>query len=389
MYVISIQDSFEAVIADVVAGTLPSDLFWVARRHVTSEVQELHHVTVSQTHTTVFSGPVGFEQLADNTYSVLFAGDRYTLISPAAIVNVAARDVSAAALSALGDFLVVGTDHGAVAVYDTATQTKTGEIAAAHFLDVSGVWVMPSDKVILTVGTDHHAKLWSVPHGPEAAAPARVFAKVGMADAALIGRGRNFVTAGNSADVWECGSGSVVHTWRGKCRCVATEAAEEAAAPAQCAGDRPGQSAPVLDYCNTNIYIGYESGTVQQHTSAGAGARLDLRSPISALSACGLVAIGTEDGSLVMWDPKTLLHRTLALDPNYAVEHIVARKSGDAVEVVVCNGPDMLVRVVYDGEFRTQHLVGFAELSHVRLLHCNSHTLVAASCDQLAFYSLV
>lgn len=405
MYVITIQDSFEAVIDDVKAGKTLSELFWVARRHVTTEVLEFGHVTVTQNRTTVFSGDVGFDQLEDNTYSVLFGGDHYTLISPSMVVDVAARDVSAVALSANGASLIVGTESGSVAAYNTSTKEKTGEIVAAHLLEISGVWVMPSDKVVLTMGTDHHAKLWSIPTGAEAAKPARVFAKAGMLDAALIGRGRNFVTAGNAVDVWECGSGAVVQTWKGKSRCVATDAVTDvvpgtvSGTSSGCEGHRDvsGSSlcvssavpAPGLfDYSNTTIYVGFESGTVQQHTFTGIGAHLDLHSPVSALSACGVVAVGTEDGNLVVWNPKTQVHHTLAMDPNYAVEHILARRNGEAVELVVSNGPEMLLRVVYDGEFRTQHLVGFTEMFHVRLLHSNGHTVVAATRDQLAFYGL-
>lgn len=401
MYVVTIQDSFEAVIEDVAAGKTPSELFWVARRHVTSEVQEFRQVTVSHNHTTVFTGEVGFKQLGDNKYSVLFCGDHYTLITPTNIVDVAARDVSAVALSRSGECLVVGTENGSVATYDTATKEKTGEIASAHLLEILGVWIMPSDKVVLTMGTDHHAKLWSMPTGQEKPKPARVFANVGMVGAALIGRGRNFVTAGNTVDVWECGSGAVVKTWAGKSRCVATDSAQEepknesgevlaaSMSHSSAASAGFGLSAPGFFDCdNTSIYIGFESGTVQQHSFSGDSAHLDLRSPISALSACGVVAVGTEDGNLVIWDPKTLVHRTFALDPNYPVEHLLARKIGSVVEVVVSNGPEMLVRVTYDGEFHTQYLVGFAEMFHVRLLHSNGHTLVAASRDQVAFYAL-
>lgn len=389
MYVITIQDSFEAVIEDVVAGKASTDLFWVARRHVTTETQEFHQVTVSQHHSTVFAGDVAFEQLGDNRYAVTFSGDRYTLISPTNVVDVAARDVSAAALTSNGECLVVGTDTGSVATYDTSTKEKTGEIVSAHLLQVLGVWVMPSDKVVLTMGTDHHAKLWSMPSGQQEARPARSFAKVGMVDAALIGRGRNFVTAGAALDVWECGSGEIVKTFRGKARCVATDEDGLAASnSSQALGPSSAKPSGLFDHENTLIYVGLESGTVQQHSFSGSSARLDLDSPISALAACGVVAVGTDKGSLVIWDPKALVHHTLALDPNYPVEHLAARRLGDAVEVVVSNGPELLLRVVFDGEFHVQHLVGLAEMFHVRLLHSNGHMLVAASRDQLAFYRL-
>ncbi|OVF08597.1 putative 26S proteasome regulatory subunit [Clavispora lusitaniae] len=436
MHIITIQDSFEAVISDVSAGIVSSESFWIARRRGQNEAQELHHITVSNNGSVEFSGSVQFERQSSGTYRVAFGNDAYTLVTPVATVKTTSDDVTAVAITSDGSRLVVGSASGSIATYDTATKTPIGSIRHAHLLAVSGVYVFPSDKVVLSTGDDFSAKLWPMPGTPEASQAAtsdsttkdfsdgttkdfsdsatsddtkisvpantveatRTFRhqKKAITGAVLIGRGRNFATASldGSVDLWECGSGAVVSSFRriaspeDPAQCLAVGTCDTPVAPQ----DRV-KGELLFDCDSAALYVGYASGTVQQYNIAGhfqTPHRLSLDSPISAIAVCGAwVVVGTSDGRLVMWDPSTDSQHALELDMSEPIEHIAAHQQGQSVVVVLSNGPESLLRVTFDApNFSYEYLVGLSELFRVRSVHSNGTTLVVATQDELAFFGV-
>lgn len=388
MYIITVQESLEDVVADVRSKTVDSESVWVARR--CSDREDLTYYTFNVTrgsdNDVVFtseSDGVALSLRSSHKYELAVGEATYSLLTPITKVAEKANSVTCVAVTSDESKVLVGTSAGDIVQYSTADRKVSVYRREAHYLQILKLLVFPSDKVLLSVGDDFRAQLWLLDAIDEA--PTRTFQKEKISDAALIGRGRNFVTSllDGSVDVWECGSGDIVSTFR---------RIDDLADPATCVAvgvtneRHPLSSDKLFDCENAVLYVGYELGTIQQYNIAGhfqTKVRYRLQSAVTALCVVGetLVA-GYANGEVVVYGETE--HR-LQLDLAHAVRHLHVDSTAPDLTFVLSNGPEVLLRVrLSGGTFTYSFLVGLDEMFRVQLV--SGPGLVVATGDDVAFY---
>lgn len=398
MFVVTIQNSFEDVINDVESGVVASESFWVARRDATiDELQQYFSVEVSldESKSLRFNGKAenplqtfDFKPLSGSLYSVTITEKKqsstYTLRSPTLKYPVSECGLITLSVGLeSGLEIILGTLNGNISFYDTSEEKARTTLAEAHYSTVTHLRLFPSEKVLLSVGDDLCIHLWDLVNINSLTKPTRTFMKhkKAITDAALIGRGRNFVSSSEdgSVIVWECSTGNVVSTFRRitdhsdivKCVAIATSSSE----PLE------NQFRPELLFdCEQQVvFAGYELGLVQQYSIAqncATEVKHKRDSSVSSICAIGdFLITGYEDGIVQVWDwVKNNVH-LLSLCENHSVTHLRgAIESSELLQFELSNGPEVLLSVVFDkksGQFETTYLVGFMEMFQVLLVAAN------------------
>lgn len=399
MAIVNIQDSFEEVISDVESKSIESESIWIARRFSGDEDhQEFFQIKVSldSNGNLVFECPdVAFSRSSLHNYMVTIKGECYELVSPTSKINMANDGVSAVAMTKDEQFIIVGNENGDIVQYDTASHQKTWEVKEAHYGPIVKLVVFPSDKVLLSVGDDFQTKLWAL--DPNTTTSTRTFLdqKKEITDAALIGKGRNFMTASldHSVDLWECSTGKVVSKFQridnmnDPCTCLAISSTSEKIPVGQRVGG------DLLFECEDKVvYVGYTSGTIQQFNIAGhfqTQVKYHFDSGVSSISTFGdHVVAGYENGRVVVW--RELGSYILELNENFSVRNVTVEKwDGIRAVMVVSNGPDLLLRITFDsseGSFKYKYLVGLSELFRVELVETSGGGVVVATPDEMVGY---
>lgn len=397
--IITIQDSFGDVINDVVSKTIQSEHIWVARRYSHNEDhQDLYkvNVTLKDGNLSFESSEVKFEKLGDHRYSLSIGGETYQMVAPKYKINTVKDDVTSIAVTKHNGKLIIGNSRGDLIQYDTSTQTKLLEIKEAHYSGISQLVVFPSDQVVLSVGRDFQAKLWSLDVNTKEASRTFLNQKKGISGVALIGAGRNFMTSSldGSVNLWECGSGKIVSKFQridnltDPATCLAISVDSSVVSDASVGGD-------LLFECEDKaVYVGYESGHIQQFGVAGhyqTNVKFKVDGGISSIAVSdGILVAGTANGELHVWNLSTKEHHTLQLNENYPVSNLHIEKSQNhTLVVVVSNGPDLLLRVSYNadsGSFDHKYLVGLRELFRVQLVSRKYQKLFVATEEEIVVY---
>lgn len=406
--IITVQDTIEDVIADVKSKSVQTESIWIARRFSDNEDhQEFYKVQVSLENGKLQfdSSDIQFIPRGNHRYAIVIKNDLYEVEALQYRFDTSDGAVTALTVTQNGSMLIVGTSSGDIVIYDAETRQKVRRIAGAHFAGISRLLMMPSDQALLSVGRDFQIRLWLLENGSETTTAVRTFLgqKAQISDVATIGKGRNFLSLSldGLVNLWECGSGKVVLSFRridnleDPCTCIAVSTV----------GDLPGQKDdPLLFECGDKVvYVGYESGLIQQFSVGGhyqTGVKLRPSSDtfrsgenvsVSSIVILGnCVAAGYSNGTLVVFDVEKGQEHLLELNKNYPVENLCVEKCDENESVVVAsNGPDMLLRIHFEsetGSFRYRYLVGLPELFQVELIAHNSKGTVVASNDQIAVY---
>lgn len=398
MAIVNIQDSFEDVISDVESKTIQSESIWIARRFSSDEDHQeffLVNVSLDSKGKIKFDSPdVTFSRLESHKYTVSIKGDTYELVAPAFKIDTAKEGVSAVAMTKNGQSLIVGNEKCDIVHYDTETKDKIWEVNQAHFGGILKLVVFPSDRVLLSVGMDFQTKLWSLDTTTTAATRTFVDQKKEITDAALIGNGRNFMTASRdgSVNLWECSTGSVVSKFQridnmaDPCTSLTISTSSEKVALSDLVGGDM-----IFESEDKVVYVGYASGTIQQYSVGGhyqTPVKYHYDAGVSCLATFGdHVVAGYDNGRVVVW--REMGSYLLELNEHYSVRNIQVEKwDGVRASMVVSNGPDLLLRITFDssdGTFRYKFMVGLGELFRVSLI-TGGKGVVVATHDEIVGY---
>lgn len=403
---LTIQESFETVIDEVqTLETLQEDSFWVCCRSDDDDAPlDYYTVGVSKEAITVTEDSSNrvledakFSKKGPNEYEFAI-GSHKTLLKTPIRALASPRAVSSAAVTADGRTLLIGTLLGHISVYDTEKNELLYTIGDAHFADVTQMRFFPSNKAFLSVGADLCVKIWSLEAGGSQRA-ARIFQNQtrSITDTALIGTaGRNFVSSSEdgSVNLWECGSGQLVHKFRridshnDPVTCIAVG---EGAVPSDGVSDHELH----FECENKALFVGYRSGIVQFYglsTHHQMRQRLTGRAAVSALVIWkGRLIVGYENGEVVIANIENNLavEQTLAFNRSHPIEHLEV--IANSRTIVLSNGPETVLGVsVSEGEDyhieKIRQLVGFPETHRVKAIENSNNGLVVATSEGVALF---
>lgn len=401
MTIVTVQDTFEDVINDVESKVVESESIWVARRFsVDEDHQEFYKVDVKLdgNEKVLFeSSDVQISRHGDHKYTFAIKGDQYEMLAPKHKTHTA-NNVTAVAITKNGNSLIVGNTNGDIIHYDTATKQKLLEFKEAHYAGILKLKLFPSEQVLLSVGNDLQIKLWSLERASEVAVRSFVNQKKEISDIALIGKGRNFMTSSldGSVNLWECSTGSIVSKFQriddledpSTCLAIAT-AQSKVSYQDSVGGD-------LLFECNDKfVYVGYQSGLIQQYSVAGhyqTGVKFKVDSEVASLGIFSdYVIAGYGNGQIIVWNTTADQHFTFKLNENYPVSNLhLENWNGKRATFIVSNGPDLLLRAVFDGSdgsFHYRYLVGLRELFHVELVTASSRGVIVATLEEMVEYT--
>lgn len=400
---LTLQESFLTIIDEVQAlETNAKDSFWICRRpedenapldYYTANVSKNSISIVDDSTKKALNGH--FVKNGPNDYEFAIGSEKHLLKAPLKRLS-GPSAVSSAAISPDGKTVLLGTLLGHISVYSTEIDELLYTINDAHYTDVTQLRFFPSNRAFLSVGADLSIKIWSSDAG-ESQTPARIFQNQTklITDTFLIGSGRNFVSSSEdgSVNLWECGSGQLVHKFRriddhhDPVTCIAVgevEADSETVQP-----ERHFECAAKV------LYVGYKSGLVQLYgvsTHHQMRQKLAGKAPVSAMVIWhGRLIVGYENGDVVIAniDDNLAVEKTLVFNRNYPIEHL-AVVSGTRT-IVFSNGPETVVGVsVSEGEDyhieQTRQLVGFPETFRARAIGNSDSGLLVATTDGSALF---
>lgn len=387
MYIIGVQDSFCSVIEDVRDGKVDEESFWVSRRASEDSVQELYYVKVSTKEGGIsFEAPSGVEFKDPATkkahrYELHIAEDTY-VIQGALSWHEFDTVVSLASTTTK---LIMGTSDNALLVYDLKSKKVERKIEDAHKSDVSIIKVFPSQKVILTVGLDLQIKIWLL--DGESTTPAQNLQghKAEITAIEFLGNGRNFLSGSKdgAVNLWECGSGTLVYSFRridnlnDPVNCIATAQLPQPWSVTEPLTDNE------YDTVGRELYVGYESGVIQ---SFDIGYHSQLRKqlvgfegvPVTALATAGdYIVAGYGNGHVLVWEADTIKQDIELVD--HSIDHLLfVGANGSDLQLVVGNGPDTtLLLTIGKDNYKVTYLAGTPELFSASSIACNTKVFVA------------
>ncbi|RKP28933.1 WD40 repeat-like protein [Metschnikowia bicuspidata] len=406
MQIFTIQENFEEVIADVGAGRVTTEKFWLAHRVSEQLLYFSVEVRLDNDGLLQFIGTseqpgvsLQFSPTANRLYTVAITGpasygsptypvDNYTLRTPIWKHRFRFR-VTLAELDT-ENRVILGTLDGNIHLYDTSGSRLA--TIAAHYSTITHLQLFPSGKALLSAGADFRIHIWDLDRQVPSQA-ARTFTKhtKTVTDIAFVGRGRNFVSSSDdgSAVLWECSSGNAVMVFR---RISRPKGAAKCVAVATC------RTEPVENQFRANmlfeclqivVFVGYELGLVQQYSVAqNCATAVSWQAPAPVLRVCAFkqyVVVGCGDGLVVVWDWVGGSKHSLALSAENGIENLKITAASDTeLVLVLSNGPESLFSVQFDSnthQFRITHLVGLSEMFRVLLVgRC------VATADEAAFF---
>lgn len=389
MYNITIQDSFEEVIRDVENELIKSEKFWLARIDDQAQLQYFKiNVHLTEGKTLQFEGEselkttsINFKMLAPHKYSAAIEDESgtvtYTLISPRLKKSFKGNKITLAEFDpSLNSAIFQGTLNGNIIVYDQNSWEEVGVINRAHLSSVTHLILLPSGKVLLSVGDDFRICLWDLgaEEVPKDATRAFMNQTKTITDVALIGRGRNFISASEDGSVliWECSSQCIVTEFRrvtnrtDPAKCIAVTTSDNEPEENQFRANL------LFDCAQKVLFVGYELGLIQQYSIARncpTDIKLHGSAPVTSMSISKEFLIaGYANGLIMLWDWKKGTTRELQLNQNQAVEHIFIRAEQPNLSFIVSNGPEALLQIDFDdSQFTVSYLVGLQEMFHVLL----------------------
>lgn len=395
MKILTIQDSFEEVLEDIRDAKLKEDKFWVARRDSDPNAfQELWYFTVNKEGIKSSDKNLAFEAKNNKIYEVKINDEVYRLQAPIRTKNFTSDPISCADMASDDSFAVLGTKYGDLLIIDVENFTIKKRIQNAHFSDVTSVRVFPSNKVLISTGTDLRIKIWDL-EGNLAREMLHHMSEI--TSIKLLGKtGRNFLSSSKDGTVnlWECGSGQVLYTFkrilaeRDSVNCVATDADPSI-------GHK--LSDLEIETEHTCMYVGHESGVIQKfdvgnHCLTGVKLILLERLAVTCLiSSRGIVIAGYDNGKIVFWNPtdqKPVFETRL--NDSYAINHMeVLHHDEKSVTLLVANGPETLLRLtVKDNQVEwVSYLVGLEEAFAVSGIAYKNRVLITTQ-YQIALYSI-
>lgn len=392
MTLLTIQETFEDVIYDVRNGILDKDKFWVATRSPgAEESQKLWYIEVDLGAFKGESEKIKFNQLGERKYKVTIEEEQFILHScNEKVVIPEGITVTCLAISPDKTTIVAGTVRGDIIIYSTITRQIVREIKQAHLGNVSLIRIFPSNKVILSVGSDLTIKIWSL-EGTEAR---KMIGHVQeITGAVLSGKtGRNFVTCSRDGSVilWECGSGKVVYRYR---RIGHEDDPANTIVAVHTNSTGLATSSLEFEVANQAVLVGYDSGVIQ-HFSLADHCQTRIRfvsdSKVETMDLFNdLLATGHENGQLNFWNVDLV---TRVASFSFEVGPISAIKilavSGQQVFLVLYNGLELLLKLSIDlnaHSIQTTYLVGMEEAFRVNDIAFNH--FLACGGSQLALYS--
>lgn len=387
MEIITIQDSFQEIIAEVRKGVVGFESFWLALRNSTTD--QLRNYTV--TATLDESKNVIFNTVAENdgqlvtftaasarNFNVALKGEESTetlhLLTPKYRRAFPGKGTITAAEFANGNGVFLGSSNGTIYVYDTICKETTHEWQA-HYLDVTHIRLLPSGKVLLTVGNDFRVNLWDLSERSKVPTKTFLKQKKRITDLAVIGRGRNFLTSSEDGTVavWECASQSVVTTYRqasslsDSANCIALTVSATEPEENQFRSD-------FLFECRQQVlFVGYQLGLIQQYSVArncATSIKYSREAPVTSITTLAKYVIaGFSDGYVLVWDWFSDRQYSLVLDRNHSIEHIRVT-SEHKVEFQLSNGPENLMLIHFNeetNEITKTYLIGFKEMFRVQV----------------------
>lgn len=227
MSFLSIQPSFDEVLADVQTGNVSEEEFWInfipaGDVEDAQAVEEL--VKVSKTGDDGQlefnnSNGLSFSKKAEGQFSISYKGTDFTVRVPKEKVTIDSKGPSTNAsfdVSPQHDLFMIGTDSGDLRIGNITDGKIVNTIENAHYSSILRSMFFPSGKVGLTVGLDYQIKIWDITDGT---CP-RYFLghRERITDVAMIERGRNFLSSSKDGTVklWDCASGSNISTFNRK-----------------------------------------------------------------------------------------------------------------------------------------------------------------------------
>lgn len=394
MFIITIQSTFEEVIESVKSGSVASESFWIARRDANKDELQYFDILVSldANKEVFFEGKaengekVEFVTLSSDIYHVTVLSaqksETYVLRAPKTKKsNCRTRNISLSEMNPINRNLFLGSLNGGICIYETIKNEEVGIISDAHYLSVSKLLLLPSGKVLMSIGDDFTIKLWDLSTDETPTVSTRSFMKQSkeITGVAIIGRGRNFASGSKdgTVNVWECSSGRVVTTF---CRI------SNRSDPVNCLTITTSNNEPIenefraslLFECHQKVvFVGYELGLIQQYSIArncATGIKLEHSAAVTSIASVETYIIaGYADGRVVVWDWLLEKKHFLVLNPNFPVAHISVKKSPGpkSVHFQLSNGPETLLDVDFNTEskeFDFTFLVGFKEMFTVLLI---------------------
>lgn len=391
MKLLTVQKEIADILGEVNLGESQEDKFWIAIRDSADE-DHLEYGDVR-----VESTPQGVQLSCDN-FTITQKGPKSFFIEPpgrlctAPSQSLDIRLVLAAALTRDASTLLAGTDQGTIIRFDTESKKEIDRIDNAHFSQISMLRAFPSDKVLLSAGSDYQIRIWDM--DLQNKEPARTFKqqRKRITDVALIGSGRNFVLTSEdgSAVLWECGSGKGVSTFRridnheDPALCVVVSTTDIELAPSDVVS-------PELQFeCeDKTMYVGYHSGLIQEfrvasHSQTSVRYKRLKDASVTALAVQGkdtLIA-GYSDGTIAVWgrQSETPKHE-VSLNPSFPIKNMVIKGSS----VVFDNGPELLFTMDLES-FQLGQLVGLTEAFMVQLIAVVENSIVVATSDEIVSY---
>ncbi|KAF3992576.1 hypothetical protein FT663_02229 [Candidozyma haemuli var. vulneris] len=392
MKLVTAQKEILTIIQEVESGESKEDKIWIAVRDSTDEDHsDYGDVKVE--------GSESGMQLSCEGFTITRKGPQAFLIEPpgrlctAPSQSIDIRSVSAVALTKSTKTLLVGTEQGSLKRFDTTTRKEVAKIENAHYSNVTLLRTFPSDKVLLSVGSDFQIKIWDIELEEDKSARTFRHQNKRITDVALIGGGRNFISTSEdgSAVLWECGSGKVVSTFlrignhKDPALCVVVCSTDSALSASDIlAGESQYE-------CEDKVmYVGYGSGIIQEfriasHSQTSVKFKRSKDSPVTALVSPDehtLVA-GYEDGTIVVWDRDAQRAKhEVSFNPSFPISNMTIRASNT---LVFDNGPESLLTMDLNS-LDVGQLIGFTEAFTVQSIAAVNKTIVVATGDEIANY---
>ncbi|GMF04045.1 unnamed protein product [[Candida] boidinii] len=229
MVYVAVQSDFDAVVRDVVTDSVERDSFWVKVGSMKSYKKAIIAVQ-KDSGKLIFTSQdadIEFKKLMKNRYQIVVKNtpDKEKTIDLRCVSyhskpmqrEITSFDIIPSSEKDNVTLLALGDVQGKLKFAEINSQSEISDlnvIEEAHFADITKVKFFPSAKVLITVGLDYSAKIWSFPGGEN---PRTLRKQKGrITDVCIVGKGRNILTSSldGSIIIWECGTSKDLYEFR-------------------------------------------------------------------------------------------------------------------------------------------------------------------------------